>query len=130
MKCQAFGSDLRICLNRNAVYAYPDLTVVWGPLDFIDHRSDTLKNPKLIVEVLSPSTRRYDLGEKARMYLNVPTVTDLLLIDPEKIEIEHRQRLANGHWDLQVVQDRNATLVIESLGCEVPVAELYRRVDI
>jgi Uma2 family endonuclease len=111
------------------VWSYPDVTVVCGPLEYADQKHETVANPKLVIEVLSPSTRNYDLGDKARMYSRIPSLAELLLIEQDKVWIEHWRRLPNGHWDVQVVTDRSATLVMDSIGCEAPIAEIYNRVE-
>ena len=62
--CRVFDSSLRVCLNRKTSYAYPDTTVVCGELEYSDEEEDTVSNPKIVVEVLSPTTKNYDLGPK------------------------------------------------------------------
>jgi Uma2 family endonuclease len=127
--CRVFDSSLRVCLDRETLYSYPDVTVVCGALEYTDDRRDTVLNPKLVIEVLSPSTRNYDLGDKARMYSRIPSLAELVLIEQSECRIEHWRRQPNGHWDIEVVEDRNATLVIDSVGCEVPVAEVYSGIE-
>src|ERR1039457_2748245 len=62
--CSVVGASVRVMLHRDTLYSYPDATVVCGQPEFVDEKGDTLINPKLIVEVLSPNTRNYDLGDK------------------------------------------------------------------
>ena len=128
--CRVFDSNLRVCLHREALYSYPDATVVCGPLEFVDDKKDTVTNPKVAVEVLSRSTRNYDLGAKARMYFQVPSLTELLFIDQDQIWIEHWRRQPNGRWDVEVVHDRDAVISLESIDCEAPVSEIYAGVEL
>jgi Uma2 family endonuclease len=126
--CGVFDANLRVCADREASYAYPDVTVVCGPLEYVDEKKDTVVNPKVVVEVLSPATRNYELGDKARMYLRIASLSDLLLIEQREVWIEHWRRQANG-WDIEVVQGLAATISIESIGCDVLVSELYSGVE-
>ena len=127
--CRMFVTSLRVCLDRQTSYGYPDVAVVCGPLEYLDDHNDTVMNPKLIAEVLSPSTRNYDLGDKARMYSRIPSLEELLLIDQGQIWIEHWRRQPNGHWDIEVVEDPQAIIRLDSLGCEAPVSEIYMGVE-
>jgi Uma2 family endonuclease len=127
--CLTFDANLRVCLNSETLYSYPDVTVVCGPMEYADEKRDTVSNPKLIVEVLSPSTRTYDLGDKARMYHRIPSLVELLFIEQSKVWIEHWHRLPNGHWDVEVIENRDAILTLHSIHCDVPVGEVYDRVE-
>ena len=124
--CRVFASSLRVCLDREtSFYVYPDLTVVEGAAECLESRDETLTNPKIVVEVLSPASLNFDLGSKARMYTRVPTVSDLLIIDQDRVGVEHWVRWAGGHWDVVLLKDLNDTLKIESIKCDVPLGELY-----
>ena len=129
-ECRVYDSNLRVCLDRQSLYSYPDLTVVCGALEYVDERQDTVTNPKVIVEVLSASTRNYDLGDKARMYSRIPSLTDLLLIEQDKLLIEHWKRLSDGHWEIVTIADRQATVLIQSAGCELSVGDIYSGVEL
>jgi Uma2 family endonuclease len=128
--CAVVGSGARVMLNRDTLYVYPDVTVVCGKPEFLDKEGNTLTNPKLVVEVLSPTTRNYDLGDKTRMYWQLPSLTDLLLIEQDKVWIEYWSREPGGKWDREVATDLEDMLRIESLDCELPVREIYYKVDL
>ena len=128
--CKILGSSVRVLLHRESLYAYPDATVHCGKPEFLDRESDTITNPKLIVEVLSPTTRNFDLGDKTRMYLQIPSLTDLLLVEQDKVWIEYWSREAGGKWDRNVWTDLQDALKIPSLNSELPVAEVYSGVDL
>ena len=128
--CRLFDSSLRVCLDRETLfYVYPDLTVVEGAIECLENRDETLANPKIVVEVLSPASLNFDLGSKARMYMRVPTLSDLLIINQDKIGVEHWVRWANDHWDVVLLDDLDDTLKIESVKCEVRVGEIYAGVE-
>lgn len=123
---RVFDSSLRVCLDRDlSYYVYPDLTIVQSPAEYLEDHNETLVNPKVVVEVLSSATLDSDLGSKARMYTRVPSVHDLLMIDQDRVAVEHWVRWARNRWDVVVLEDRDAVVKLESLGCEIPVAEIY-----
>jgi Uma2 family endonuclease len=128
--CRVFDSSLRVCLDRTmSFYVYPDLTVVEGPLEYLEDRDETVANPRVVVEVLSPVMRNLELGDKARMYTRVPSLTDLLMIEQDGIGVEHWVRRAGDHWYVALLKDRDAIVGIESIHCEIPLAEIYVGVD-
>ena len=128
--CTVLGSSVRVLLHRESLYAYPDATIVCGEPEFLDRENDTILNPKLVVDVLSPTTRNYDLGDTTRMYLQIPSLTDLLLVEQDKVWVEYWSREAGGKWDRNVWSDLADVLKIASLDCELPVAEIYSRVEL
>lgn len=128
-QCFIFNADLRVCVRWGDLITYPDVTAVCGALQYVDEKRDTLINPTFIVEVLSPSTKSFDRSEKARLYRMLPSLMEYLLVEPEPVEIEHYRRLPNGNWELATIRDREATLRLESLACEIPVTEIYRNVE-
>ena len=107
--CRVLEANLRVALHRDTLYSYPDATVVCGQPEFVDEKGDTLINPKLIVEVLSPNTRNYDLGDKTRMYWQIPSLTDLLFVEQDKVWIEYWSREPDGKWDRRLVSDRETS---------------------
>lgn len=124
--CRIFTSDLRVCVRWGSLITYPDVTIVCGPEEYVDEKQDTVTNPHLIVEVLSPSTKNYDRGEKARLFRMLPSLRELLLVEQDSIEIEHWRRLPNGNWELATVRDSGVTLHLESIACKLQIDEIYR----
>ncbi len=127
--CTVYTSDLRVCLDRKAAYAHPDLTVVCGDLEFTDQKQDTVANPMIVAEVLSPSTRDYDLGPKLRYYWKIPSLTHVILIEQQRVWIEHWFRAPGETWTKREAEDRQAVLELQSVNCEIPVAELYASIQ-
>jgi Uma2 family endonuclease len=128
--CRVFNSSLRVSLDLKAGYVYPDVTVVCGQLVYVDGKNDAITNPKIVVEVLSPSTMDYDLGTKTRLYWAVASLTDLILIRQDRIWIEHWFRTPNGKWDHTLIEDPAGILKIESANIEIPVTEIYTGVEL
>lgn len=74
--CEVFSPDLRVSIRWGALITYPDVTVLCGDPEYTDERRDTVTNPALIVEILSPSTKTYDRGERARLVRMVPSLRE------------------------------------------------------
>lgn len=127
--CLVFNSDLRVSVQRGNLITYPDVSVVCGPVLYIDDRRDTIANPRLIVEVLSPSTSDYDRGEKSHRYRTLPSIAEYLLIEPEPVEVEHYVRLPNGNWEIEAIRERDGIIHLGSVQCEFPVSEISRNLD-
>jgi Uma2 family endonuclease len=127
--CRTLAASVRVLLYRGKLTSYPDALVVCGKPELVDD-GDTLTNPKLVVEVLSPSTRNYDLGDKTRMYLQIPSMTELLLIEQDKVWIEYWSREPGGEWLRKVYTSMADILKIKSLECELPVAGIYAGVEL
>lgn len=128
--CHVFNADLRVSVRWDTLITYPDATVVCGPPKYVDERRDTVTNPTLVVEVLSPSTATKDRGAKTFLYRQVTSMREILLVEPTPVWIEHYWKLPNGHWELETVTDPAAILKLPSLDCELPVAEIYRDFEI
>lgn len=127
--CGVFQSDLRVCVGRQRLWTYPDVTVVCGPTETIEGDPETVTNPALIVEVLSPSTANFDCTGKSITYRASRTLRELLLVEPDEVLVEHSWKLPNGHWEMEIVTDLSAILTLSSLDIELPVAQIYRRMD-
>jgi Uma2 family endonuclease len=128
--CNVFGSDLRIHVPVNSLFTYPDAIIICGAPQLMDEEFDTILNPSVIVEILSPATQRYDRGEKFMLYRSITSLQEYILIDSESITIEHYKRNNNNTWLLQEWKERTDTLTITTIGLSLPLEELYGGVRI
>jgi Uma2 family endonuclease len=83
-----------------------------------------VRNPRVIVEVLSPDTAAFDRGDKFDGYRSLASLSDYLLVAQDKAQVEHYRREADGSWRLRVLRD-GARIDLESLGVELSVDEAY-----
>ncbi|HMA33600.1 MAG TPA: Uma2 family endonuclease [Chloroflexia bacterium] len=125
--CETYSSDLRVKVSGQGLYTYPDLTVVCGPQQFEDDQVDTLLNPTLIVEVLSPSTEAYDRGAKFGYYRALPSLQEYLLVAQDQALLEHYLR-ADDSWVFTATRDPGAVVRLPTIACDLPLAEVYRNV--
>lgn len=126
--CEVYSGDMRVRVAPARLYTYPDATVVCGTPLFADDRTDTLLNPTVIVEVLSPSTQSYDRGEKFGYYRKLESLRDYVLASQETMLIEHYARQPDGEWLPTVLREPEQVLSLSSITCELPLSEIYRRV--
>lgn len=127
--CDVFNSDMRVKVSPTGLYTYPDLVVVCGRPRFEDRELDTLLNPTVVVEILSKSTEAYDRGEKFAQYRTLESLTDYLLISQERPHIERFTRQEGGLWLFSDSIGLDAVMPIESIQCQLPLAEVYDRVE-
>ena len=125
--CSVHTNDMRVRPNPRDSYFYPDVVVVCGEPQFEDEAFDTLLNPIVIVEVLSPSTEAYDRGEKFRRYQQLASLKEYVLVSQDKVWVEHH-RLHGAQWILSHYRTLEEVLPLPSIGCEVPLRDIYTRV--
>lgn len=121
--CQPMNSDMRVS-TPSGLDTYPDVSVYCDEPDLGDN-NHTLLNPVLIIEVLSPSTRNYDQGEKFLHYRSIESLQDYLLIDSESIHVEHYERKGKHEWLLREYQEATDTITLSSIDQTLDLATLY-----
>ncbi len=126
--CRVNFSDIRVQIPDSGLFTYPDLTVVCGPPQFRDERRDALLNPKVIIEVLSPSTESHDRGRKFQYYRTIASLDEYVLITQETPRIEHFVRQANDLWLFSEAVGLNATLPLPTIDCTLALAGVYQEV--
>jgi Uma2 family endonuclease len=126
--CRVLGSDLRLKVSSTGLYTYPDAFVVCGELQLEDNRRDTVLNPVVIIEVLSPSTEAYDRGEKFAHYRRLESLREYVLISQDRYRVERYVR-CDGDWTLREFSGPDARVHLESIGCDLPMADLYELVE-
>lgn len=125
--CLVYSSDQRVKVSETGLYTYADVTVVCGEPQFDDERRDTLLNPRVLVEVLSPSTEDYDRGRKFEHYRRLPSLQEYVLIHQDRPMVEHHVR-ESKRWILTELQTIDELLPLHSIHCELPLAEVYFKV--
>jgi len=127
--CFGFGSDMRVKSGAYSIYSYPDLSIVCGKPEYGPDRPDTLLNPILLVEILSPSTERYDRGKKFAHYRRIPTLAEYVLVAQDAPLIEHYVRQPDGTWLWAAVEGLAETITLPTIDCSLPLAEVYDQVE-
>lgn len=126
--CQVFMEDVRLVVRENNHYAYPDVLVSCDP----DDRRDPylVRQPVLIVEILSLSTAEYDRTEKFGHYQKLPSLRHYLLVSQTAWVVEWFRRDEAGQWIYTLLHEPDSVLDIPDLGLRLPLAELYDDTDV
>ncbi len=124
--CNIFPSDLRIAVKSKNSFFYPDATIVCGEPEFDDDGiKDTVKNPSVIFEILSPSTEDYDTGKKFFFYMQIESLRQYIIIDSRSIQVRTATKMENGTWKFLELTQINDTLFIDSIQMEVGLDTIY-----
>jgi len=126
--CRVVNSPVRVRVSPTR-FVYPDILVVCGKPAYTDEKQETLTNPKVIIEILSPSTEGYDRGPKFALYRNLPSFDEYLLIAQDQPRIEVFRKAADNQWILTIWEGLGATARVESLDITLPLAEIYFEVE-
>jgi Uma2 family endonuclease len=125
--CESYASDMRVLISQTGLYTYPDITVVCGEPLFQDEKRDTLLNPAVIVEVLSPSTVAYDRGKKFEHYRRLPSLREYILVAQNEVHVERFLR-EGDNWHSTRLRSLDSTLQLASIDCNVPLREVYAKI--
>jgi Uma2 family endonuclease len=126
--CELYANDMRVRMRKNR-YGYPDVVVVCGAPEFDDEEFDVLLNPTIAVEVLSKSTRFRDKTEKLVAYQKMESLRECLLIEQIEPRIEHYIKQTSTQWLLKIYENLDETISLESIDCQLPVAEIYAQIE-
>ncbi|MXZ00992.1 Uma2 family endonuclease [Candidatus Poribacteria bacterium] len=125
--CFVYSGDMRVRTSRTGSYFYPDVAVVCDKPQFEDNVFDTLLNPILIVEVLSPSTEVYDKGEKFAHYQELASLREYVLVSQDRVHVDH-YRLMGTQWVGKAFHTPEDVLLLDSIECKLPLRDIYARV--
>jgi len=123
--CRVIGSDLLVEAAEAGLVTYPDVLVICGEPQFVGPKRLVVSNPVLVVEVLSPSTEGRDRGRKATQYRKNRTLQQYVLVATEEARVEVYTRGEDGSWSLREWSGMEAVAELASVGCVVPLGEVY-----
>jgi Uma2 family endonuclease len=124
-----YSSDVRVWISKYQKFTYPDVMVVQDQPVPYENRTDTLINPRLIIEVLSKSTEDYDLGDKFKFYRSIPDLQEYLLIDQYDLEIQHYTKSDGGFWIYRAYESIDDVIALTSINAEITLATIYEGVS-
>lgn len=127
--CRVLTSDLRVLVDKTGLYTYPDIIVVCDEPQFEDKMFDTLLNPRVLMEVMSDSTKGYDRGDKFVHYRKVPSLQEYVLIAQDEPLVERHVRQPNGDWLMTEFRGLEQTLALTSVPVKIALADIYRGVE-
>jgi Uma2 family endonuclease len=129
--CQPYGSDLRIAVSSGRRHVYPDISVICGKVEFdpADSGSESVSNPTLIIEVLSPSTAQYDRVRKFDAYRQIASFQEYVLIEQNSFRIETFVKRPDGVWNFSVFSGQSDIARLTSIDVNLPLEEVFAGVE-
>jgi Uma2 family endonuclease len=125
--CQPYGSDMRLHIPENTLFTYPDISIICGDIIPSPEDEDTAIKPNAIIEILSPSTKQYDRGNKFMLYRQIPTLKQYILVDSESVHVESFAINERNLWELSEFKQLSEEVLFSSLGITITLAEIYDR---
>ena len=125
---RVFMSDVRLWIPKKRIYTYPDVMVIAGEPDYYNNRTDTITNPKIIIEVLSKSTQGYDRSGKFETYRTIPTFEEYLLFDQTKVYVEHFSKTEVKRWSFREYDESDEVIALSSVDFQISLADAYNKV--
>ena len=126
-ECEVLMNEMRVGIPSAKCYFYPDVVVVCEEPRFEDDVFDTLLNPIVIVEVLSPTTEAYDRGEKFSHYRQLESLQEYIVVSQDKVNVDRYLR-KQDEWGITFFQELTQQVPLTSIECELPLQEIYERV--
>ena len=129
--CRVFSNDMRVKIPATQSYTYPDIIIVCGNRQYADDAFlDTLLNPRVIFEALSPSTQEYDRGEKFEMYKMLPSLNDYLIMAEDTVYVQHWTRQTDNTWNATEYTQLDQMIPLTSVHCQLRLADIYKDVEV
>lgn len=122
-------AELRLAPGMKGLFAYPDTMVVCGKPVFHDLHRDVITNPKVIVEVRSPSSSRYDHEEKFERYQQNKSLTNYLLVSQNRPRALHFSRKSRGRWEYVIETKLTGVITLASIKCKLKLKDVYDRIE-
>lgn len=129
-QCKVYASDMRVDVRESGLYAYPDVVALCGEPILTDDEQDNLRNPAVIIEILSKSTEAYDRGKKFMKYRRIESLMEYLLIAQDRHHVEHYVRQQHGGWLLSESTAVGDEIDLSSIDCHLKLSVIYDKVAI
>lgn len=124
--CEVYTQKARVSTAAaTRMYTYPDIVIVCGKVETEPADPNGITNPKVLMEVLSPSTEDYDRGKKAEIYRGIASLAEYVIVHQDTPYIEHWIRESGAKWTMWDIRGIESVLRLESLGIEIPFREIY-----
>jgi Uma2 family endonuclease len=128
--CRPFNSDQRIYIPQNSLFTYPDISIICGEIITLNNDDWNIINPSVIIEVLSPGTKDYDRGGKFKLYRDIATLKEFILVDSEAVNIEAFRINDSGYWELEEYKNSDTALLVKTVEVTIPIAEIYEGIKL
>jgi Uma2 family endonuclease len=129
-KCIVTNSDMRVRVAKKGPFFYPDVTVCCGEPQLADDYKDTLINPTVVFETPSPSSEAFDRGKKFAAYRRIEALREYVLVSQTEPLVERYSRNPDGQWTLTEFTGTDAICTLQSISCDIALADIYRDVPL
>ncbi len=126
--CRVDGPECRVFIPAKTAYVYPEVLVTCGEEQYLGESDDTLLNPLLVIEVLSPSTEDYDHGKKFNYYRSLPSFREYLLIAQDRVSVEHFCYQEPGFWTLREYVKRSDEISFQNVPAKLALQNIYENI--
>ncbi|MFQ3597234.1 MAG: Uma2 family endonuclease [Chloroherpetonaceae bacterium] len=123
-----YSSNLKISIDSVGNYRYADVSIIRGEASFVEE--DITNDATVLFEVLSKATEGIDRGEKFEEYQTLASLKEYVLVSTEKVQVEIYRRQNRREWTYQVLQNKSDKLELQSIGVEMALAEIYKRINL
>ncbi len=128
--CRPYGSDKRLHIPENSLYTYPDISIYCNGLKHSTKDKDSSILPTVIIEILSESTQSYDRGDKFKLYRDIPSLKEYILIDSDQIAIESFFLNENNNWELHEYTNNSEKLILKTFQIGIPIQDIYENIPL
>jgi Uma2 family endonuclease len=123
--CKPYNSDQRIYVEKKSLFTYPDISIFCDDIITLNNDEMNAINPSVIIEVLSSGTKDYDRGMKFKLYRDIASLKEYVLIDSDSINIEIFAINQNGFWELREYKNADENFWIQTIQMQLPVRSVY-----
>ncbi|HEX2847436.1 MAG TPA: Uma2 family endonuclease [Chitinophagaceae bacterium] len=124
-KCKILPNDMRVSSPGKKIYTYPDATIVCDTPELEDDAFDTLLNPSVLIEILSPSTRQNDLGYKLSYYQQIPSLKEYIIVDSVRRAVQIIRSQENGLWETECISPVLSHIYIRTIDLYISLDDIY-----
>ncbi|MBK8089606.1 MAG: Uma2 family endonuclease [Chitinophagaceae bacterium] len=123
--CNVLAENMRVSSPSHDSYMYPDVMIVCGKEELEDEQFDTLLNPSVIIEILSPSTRSIDKGRKMMYYKEIPSLKEYFMVDTFSQIVHCVRKQSSGDWRFETIAGNNSIVLLETIQFQLPLSAIY-----
>jgi Uma2 family endonuclease len=127
---ELFTENVRLWIPQTKIFTYPDVMIIDGEVEYYEERNDTIINPQVIFEVLSPSTQAYDRQDKFEYYRTIPTFKEYLLIDQNRLRVQQFTKKSAKEWTFRDYDLEDENISLTSLELQISLEDIYSKVKL
>lgn len=126
--CIVFTSDMKVKIEKFNAFVFPDSSVVCGEAVYNNEKQTILKNPILLIEILSESSQNYDKGQKFEYYRSLPSFKEYMIIYQTMPKVQTWFKEAEDLWRIGNAEGLDAVIRLHSIGLEIALKDIYKRI--